>query len=61
MVELISDVTESFKGGLAVCGSILFIMEMVLMFLPKQPSATEKAITAAAETITKKMDAIHNA
>ena len=47
--------------GLAMLGGPLAVLSIAMMFLPKQPSAEEKAIKEALETITKKMDVLHMA
>ena len=57
----LGDVMSSpvFKGLAAGLGAYCFYFTLVLMFLPKQPSATEKAISAAMDKITDKMDVLH--
>lgn len=37
----------------------MFVLNVVMIFLPEQPSAEEKAIANALDVITKKMDVLH--
>lgn len=64
----IADILDAFESKgkmlksmkiLQFAGPIGGILQCVSVFLPKQPSAEEKAIEAALETITKKMDEQH--
>ena len=63
VLSTIRDILDNpaMKMLLAFTGTVFFVVSMVTMFLPEQPSPTEKAIGAALATITKKMDAIHEA
>ena len=45
---------------MAALGGTLAVLNLVLIFLPKQPSAEERAIADALEVTTKKMDALHD-
>ena len=47
------------KKFMACAGTVFAVLDIVMIFLPKQPSPVERAITAMVETITKKMDANH--
>lgn len=60
-LSTLNDVLESpgLKMMLAAGGGVLFVMNVVMIFLPKQPSPAEKAIAKALDTITKKMDVLH--
>ena len=51
--------SSGLKSVLAMAGGVLFVMNVVMIFLPKQPSAEEKAIANALDVITKKMDVLH--
>jgi len=68
ILNAVADVTaglaDAFDGTglkqiMACVAGPLAVLSIVMMFLPKQPSPEERAIAAALETITKKMEVLH--
>ena len=63
MLSNFADSFDKFKKYgklLAGFGGALAVMQIVMIFLPKQPSAEELAVTAAVKQITARMEAIHS-
>jgi len=45
-----------FMGGL---GGLVFALNILMIFLPKQPSAEEVAVSKLLDKVTGKMDELH--